>query len=131
MKDRIYEGFNKDNGFIKNNGFKLIELNEEEACVEYEIDNSGLNSINIVHGGILFGLADTTAGALACMSGKFPITTNASINYLNPAKKGKIIGIAKKLREGNLIGVYEVKIYDEDNTLLCISNIEMVYKNID
>ena len=131
MKERIYEGFDKDNGFIKNNNFKLIELNKEVAKVEYIVNESGLNSIGIVHGGVLFGLADTTAGALACMSGKFPVTTTSNINYVKSVSKGKVTAIAKAIREGNLLGVYEVKIYDEKDNLLCVATIEMLYKNID
>lgn len=128
MKEKILEGFNNDNGFIKNNGFKIIELDENIAKVEYEVKSDGLNSINIVHGGVLFGLCDTTAGCLACMSGYFPMTVNSSINYVNPASKGKLTAIAKVVKSGFIFGVYSVDVYDENNKIICTSNVTMYYK---
>ena len=131
MKDVIIDGFNNDKGFIKNNNFKLISVDEEKAVVEYDVMKEGLNKIKIVHGGLLFGLADTAAGTLACMSGKFPVTINASINYLNPAKCKKLTAISSVLKIGNNIGYYKVDVFDENNIIICTCNIDMFFKNLD
>lgn len=130
MIEKVKEGFNKDTGFIKNNDFKIVELTEKSSTVEYIVKNTGLNTIGIVHGGILFGLADTAAGVLACTNGKFPITVNSSINYLKQARKGKLLAKSKAIKEGKTFGVYIVNIYDEDNDLICNASITMYYKNI-
>lgn len=127
MKDRILEEFGKS-GFIKDNDFKIIVLTEEECTLEYKVKDSGLNPIGIVHGGLLFGLADTTAGTLACMTGKFPLTINSTIDYLNPAKCDKLISKASILKQGNSIGYYRVDIYDEKDTLICTCNVTMYMK---
>lgn len=128
MKEKVLEGFNNDNGFIKNNGFKILELNDEIAKLEYIVKDEGLNSIGIVHGGVLFGLCDTTAGCLACMSGYFPLTVNSNISYLNPISKGKLTAIAKKVKIGKTLGVYRVEAYDEKNKIICTSDVTMFFK---
>ena len=128
MNERIIDGFKKDTGFIKHNSFKLKSITEEECVVEYNVKKEGLNTIKIVHGGLLFGLADSAAGALACMSGKFPVTISSSIHYLNAAKGKKLIAVANILKKGNNIGYYKVDIFDENKMLLCTCNIDMYLK---
>ena len=127
MKEEIMERFNNDKGFINSNGFKLTELDEEHAKMEYIIKKDGLNPIEIVHGGLLFGLADTVAGALASMSGKFPLTTSSTINYLSQAKGNKLYAVAKKLKQGNNLGYYEVLIYNDNDEIICESTINMYF----
>ena len=128
MKERIIDGFKNDTGFIKHNSFKLKSITKNKCIVEYDIKKEGLNTIKIVHGGLLFGLADSAAGALACMSGKFPVTINSSIHYLNTAKGKKLIAVAGILKKGNNIGYYKVDIFDENKLLLCTCNIDMYLK---
>lgn len=131
MKEEIIERFSKDNGFIKNHNFKITELNDDECIMEYEVKESGLNPIKIVHGGLLFGLADSCAGTLACMSGKFPVTINSNIHYLNAANCKRLIAKASRLKEGNYIGYYKVDIFDENDELKCTCNVDMYMKKVD
>ena len=130
MKDKIIDGINNSKGFIKNNNFKIIELTKEHCIMEYKIKENGLNPYGIVHGGIIFGLADTCAGTLAFMSGNTPVTTNANINYLNKAQGSKLIAEATILKEGKKIGYYNVNIYDDNNVLIANSTVNMYFTNI-
>ena len=131
MKERIIKGFKNDNGYIKNNDFKLVFLDEKECIVEYDVKKEGLNTLKIVHGGLLFGLADSAAGALACMSGKFPVTINSNIHYINAAKCKKLIAKATILKLGNNIGFYKVNVLDENDNMICTCNIDMFLKVYD
>ena len=128
MEDKIIESFNSAKGYIKANGFKIVELDKEHCKMKYEVSEDGLNPYGIVHGGVLFGLADTCAGALAFMSGRIPLTTNSSINYLNQASCKTLIAEATILKEGKNIGYYNVNIYDENSKLLVQSNVNMFLK---
>ena len=131
MKDKIIDGLKNDTGFINNNDFKLISINENEAVMEYVVKDTGLNTLKIVHGGLLFGLCDSAAGTLACMSGRFPVTISANINYLNPARCKKLIAKSSILKMGNNIGQFKVDIFDENDNIICTSNINMFLKNYD
>ena len=131
MKEEIIKGFNKDDGYSKHNGFKITKLDKKDCVMEYIVRKDGLNPIKIVHGGLLFGLADTTAGTLACMSGKFPVTINSTINYLNQANCEKLIATASILKQGNSVGFYKVDVHNEKKELLCTCNINMYLKKIE
>ena len=117
-----------NSGFIKQNGFKVLELNEEKCVLEYTVKEDGLNPMNMVHGGLLFGLADTAAGILSSLNNKKQVTTSSNINYLNPLYKGKAYATATIIKRGNSIGYFYVEIKDESNTLIATANVNMYYK---
>ena len=125
MKDKIAKIM--DNGFYKNNGFDVVELTKEKCIMEYQIKESGLNPYNIVHGGIMFGLADTCAGVLSSVGGRIPVTTNANINYLKEANGSKLLAEATILKEGNKLGYYNVNIYNDQNELVAQANVNMYF----
>jgi len=127
MKEKIIEFTSKDDGFTKKNGFKITDLTNEHCIMEYKIKKDGLNPYGIVHGGVLFGLADTCAGTLAVMNGKIPLTTSANINYYNKANGSKVIAESTVLKEGNKIGYYNVNLYDEKNILLASATVNMYF----
>lgn len=129
MKERMIEFTKNDTGFINKNGFKIIDLTNEHCIMEYKIKKDGLNPYGIVHGGLLFGLADSCAGTLAFMNEKIPLTTSANINYLNKASGTKLIAEATILKEGNKIGYYNVNIYDDNNILVVNATVNMYLSN--
>jgi acyl-CoA thioesterase len=82
-----------------------------------------LNNLKIAHGGYIFGLADTAAGIAAMTNGGNVVTVNSNINYISPAKGNKIKAIASSIKNGKIISVYEVKIYDEKDKLISTATI--------
>lgn len=131
MIEKIKDVIENSNGFMKDNEFKIISLNEKECVMEYIVKDNALNPYGMVHGGILFGFADSAAASLACMSGKYPVTIDCGVHYMNAAKCKKLIAKASLLKLGNNIGFYKVDIFDENDTLICSSNIDMYLKKID
>ena len=129
MKDKIINSLKNEKGFMHNNGFKIIELTKEKCVLEYKIIESGLNPYGIVHGGLLFGLADSACGILSTMNEKKCVTTSANINYLNAAKGEKIIATATIIKDGKNIGYYKCDMEDENNKLLATATINLYYLN--
>lgn len=127
MEEEIRKTFENDNGFINKQKYVIEELNDDYVKMSYTIKKDGLNPYNIVHGGVLFGLADTTAGVLVAMHGKKCVTISSNINYLSAAKEGKIYAIAKTSKEGKKVGYYSVEIYDENDKLLSTANFNMYF----
>jgi len=126
MINDIINRVNNDNGFIGNNNFKIIKLTDNESIIECEIKETGLNSMGIAHGGLLFGLADTAAGTLAFTTGRKCVTSSANINYLKPAN-GKITATATILKEGKNMGYYYVEIKNDKNELVATSLVNMFF----
>lgn len=111
--------------FMQHNNLELTEIKPGWAKIKLTIDQKVLNPYGMVHGGILFSMADTVAGAACIASGKKCVTLNSSINYIKPGTGNIIIGIAKEVSAGNSICVYDVSLYNEDNTLISTSTFTM------
>lgn len=127
MKEK--EIYDKLNGFITNNNYKIIKTEEKYCEMEATITETSLNPYKMPHGGFIFGLADTAAGIAAFTTKKEAVTVNASIDYLHSAKGNKLKAIAKNIKDGKNITVYEVFIYDENETLVAKSSITYFYIN--
>ena len=130
MTEEINNVINNDKGFIKSNNFKINKLGKDDCTLEYEIKKDGLNPYGIVHGGVLFGLADTAAGLLAAMNEKTVVTMNSSFNFINPTKEGKLFAISRIIKDGKTVGFYEVKIVDENDKIIANALINMYNKKI-
>ncbi len=105
-------------GFIKYNKMHIVELDDCYAKMEALIDENSLNPNGTVHGGLLFGLADTVMGMAARTTGRNLVTINSQIDYLKMAKGKKIIATAEKLKVGKTTAVFRCNMYDEKDVLV-------------
>lgn len=110
---------NNLDGFAKNIGIKIVSLSKGYAKAIMDIDKSHLNPGNSVHGGCIFTLADTVGGVAAWSRGNYVVTTSSNITYLNPAiNSKKLTAIAKEIKFGKTILVYDVEIWDDEERLI-------------
>ena len=100
-------------------GMTILDISEGYAKGKLVVNPELYNPIGSIHGGCLFSLADSIGGAAAYSHGK-PITTvSGSINYLRAAIDTKeIIAIAKEVKYGKRIMVYDVELFDDQGELL-------------
>jgi len=127
LTELAIEQINNDKGFIKENNYKILKVEENYCELEGKVTETSLNPFGIAHGGYIFGLADTAAGIAAMTNGKKAVTINSTIDYFNMAKSNKIKAIAKCLKSGKNISNFEVFIYDDKETLIAKSNINYYY----
>lgn len=113
----------KDKGFINNNNFEVIKVKENYCELDGIITQSSLNHIGIVHGGYIFGLADTAAGIAAMTNGGNVVTIDSTISYIKPAKGSRITAKASAIKTGKTISVFEVQITNEKEDLVAKATI--------
>ena len=118
LKNQIEEQFLNKEGFIKDNKIKLEEVSINYAKISMEIETKHLNPSGIVHGGIIFSLADTVMGIAARTNMTNVVTVNAQIDFLRPGKTKKLTATANNLRVGHSFAVYQAEITDDDNKLI-------------
>jgi len=107
-------------GFIKDVGIKLIEVNKGHATGRINIEDKHANPMGPVHGGVLFALADTIGGTAALTFGSKVVTLSSSINYLNPAVNTEYIEAeANVIRDGKTTAVYDVMIRTKEGIDVC------------
>ena len=125
-KEDAHKTFEDIEGFIKENNYKLIDVDNNYALLEAKITPSSMNPFGMGHGGFIFGLADTACGVAAVAGGLKGITVDGSINYLHPAKGEYIRVEAKALKAGKNISTFEASVYDDQGTLIAISIITTI-----
>ena len=118
----LMDRLNSSSQFLQSNDMRVTEVRHGFAKVEMIIDEQILNIHGFVHGGALFSLADTVAGA-ASFTG--------TINYIKPGRGGKLIGIAQEISSGRTTGVYEVFIFNDENVLLSRATFTMFFLDSD
>ena len=89
----LMERLNSSSQFLQSNDMRVTEVRHGFAKVEMIIDEQILNIHGFVHGGALFSLADTVAGAASFATGRDSVTLTGTINYIKPGRGGKLIEI--------------------------------------
>ncbi len=102
-------------GYANLLGMKIVTVHEGIGRVTIAVDERLMHPQMIVHGGVLFTLADT-AMSMALLS-VFPLgsrvsTIEAKINYLLPVREGELQAEATITHQGRSIAVTEATVYN-------------------
>ena len=125
------ETFKNIKGFIGNNNYNIIKVEENYCELEAIITETSYNNMGMAHGGFIFGLADTAAG-VAALSSVFGsdtniVTVDANINYFKPGKGERLVAKAKSIKPGKTINVIEVEIFNDNDDLVAKSTMTFYY----
>lgn len=98
----------------------VIESGEPgRGVVTMTIRDEMLNGFDVVHGGILFAVADT-AFAIACNeSDDVTLAAGADISFLRPARLGQVLtATAVRRSKSGRSGIYDVQVSDETGAVV-------------
>jgi acyl-CoA thioesterase len=108
---RNLEGF----GIAHTLGMQIIAAGEGLGRVSISVDARLMHPQQIVHGGVIFTIADT-AMSMALMSvlprGTRFGTVEAKINYLLPVREGELLAEGSLIHKGRSTAVCEATIYN-------------------
>ena len=92
-------------------GIEILEVNKGTCKVGMTIRKEMLNSMNYVHGGITYSLADTAFGFAANTFGKFAVSIETSINHIEALEEGDYITAESIIEKtGNKLGFHIVEV---------------------
>jgi len=108
-------------------GWHLLDARPEEGWIRIGFDGKRdfCNPAGFVQGGILSAMLDDTMGpaVFVMTDGKlFTATITMTVNFLAPAKPGKIVGEANVTQLGKTIAFVEGKLMSEDGTVLATAS---------
>ena len=104
----------RNNCFGNYLGVKIVDLQLGFAKCELPIKADFMDPNKTVHGGVIFTLADITAGTAASSHGLRCTTVDSSISYLVAAMSSKVLYCeAREIKRGKTISVYETRITDD------------------
>ncbi len=120
MKDSRYlpdsialEIINRDN-FIRWMNIRLIEAAEGYSKIQLEVRDEMLNGAGVVHGGILFSLADSAFGIASNSKNEFSLAWDAAITFVKSALLWDILTAeARELHDGKSMGLYIVTVTNQ------------------
>ena len=108
--------------FYQLTGMEMIKISAEEFIGELEIADKHRNAAGSVHGGMLYTMIDTFAGAHAAfIMQKGVVTVNSHIEFLRPAVNGRIICKSEIIKAGRSFVRARGDVYDAEGNLLCTS----------
>ncbi len=89
---------------------KIIKAYDGKSELSLRVTENMLNAHNMVHGGVIFTLADSASGAACVSYGKKIVTLSSSINFLKSVDSGTMIATGEVVHNGNSTMVVDVTV---------------------
>jgi 1,4-dihydroxy-2-naphthoyl-CoA hydrolase len=125
-------------GRIKNTlveylGIEFVEIGEDFLKARMPVDHRTKQTTGLLHGGASVVLAETLGSVAAsyCIDRekKRIVGLEINANHIRPISEGWVTGVTKPIHVGNATQVWEIKIYSEQDKLVCVSRLTVA--NID
>jgi 1,4-dihydroxy-2-naphthoyl-CoA hydrolase len=108
-------------------GIEWVELGPDFIKAKMPVDNRTKQPYGLLHGGASCVLAETVgsiASALVVDHEKFMcVGLEINANHVRSAREGFVIGVASPLHLGSNTHVWDIKIHDEVQRLICVSRL--------
>ena len=119
MKD-IRNFFDTRDRFAKYVGIEIVEVGKGRAKVKLDLRKEHLNGVNIVHGAVLFALADYAFAIASNSHGQVALAINATISFLKAVSSGTIYAEAVELSKNPKLATYKIDVFHNSGALLAI-----------
>ncbi|MCB0346696.1 MAG: hotdog fold thioesterase [Bdellovibrionales bacterium] len=106
-------------------GIKFIYMSKDKTVATMPVDKRTHQPFGLLHGGASVALAETLASTGAWLNvdeSKYAVVgLEINANHIRAVRKGMVTGTGIPLHKGRSTQVWEIKITDEENKLVCIS----------
>ena len=117
------------NTMLSTLGIEITDVGDDYICGKMPVDHRTKQPLGLLHGGASVALAET----LGSIGGGFKVfNTNEAVvgiainsNHLKSIRDGWVFGKATPIIISKNIQVWEIKIANEDNELICISRLTL------
>ena len=104
-------------------GIELVELTKERVVATMPVDERTRQPFGILHGGASVALAETVASLAATMNvdleRSYVVGVEINANHIRAKKDGVVTGTATPIHVGRSTQVWEVRIVDEEQRVMC------------
>ena len=108
-------------------GIEMIEVGDDFIRARMPVDHRTHQPMGLLHGGASVALAETlgSTGAMFCVDlAKFNVVgLEINANHIRGVRDGWVIGTARPLHRGRTTQLWEIRITDEADKLVCISRL--------
>lgn len=111
----------ENDAFSKWLGIHILEVSKGYVKLEMTVREEMTNGFEIVHGGVLFSIADSALAFAAGTHGQISPALNNTISFLKPVSAGdKLTATAEQLHLGRQTGVYNITIRNRDQKTVAV-----------
>ncbi len=123
-----------ENSLSHHLGIEFIEVGADFITAKMPVDKRTHQPFGILHGGASVALAETLGSVASLLSLKDAVNKQAvgldiNANHIRPVKEGFVFGKVKALHVGERTHIWEIKITDIDDRLVCISRLTVAIIN--
>ncbi len=108
-------------------GIQFTEIGEDYIKATMPVDHRTMQPMGLLHGGASVALAESlgSVASVLCVDPEKQTVVGLEINanHIKTAKEGIVTGITKPIHLGRSTQVWEIRIYNEAEQLVCISRI--------
>jgi uncharacterized protein (TIGR00369 family) len=106
-------------------GMCLVHAEKGRVEISMPVDARTHQPLGLLHGGASVALAETVASIggwlLVAEDGKAVVGQEINANHLRSVRSGLVRAVGEPLYSGRTSQVWEIKIYDDEQRLVCIS----------
>ena len=117
------------NTMVAHIGIEFLEVGDDYIKARMPVDHRTVQPAGLLHGGASVTLAETLGSVAAnlCvdMSQKMCVGLDINANHIRAVTSGFVYGIVRPIHIGGLTQVWEIRITNEQDKLVCISRITM------
>ena len=117
------------NTFAEFIGIEFTEVGDDYVKATLPVDSRTKQPLGLLNGGVSAALAETVASSAAnyCVDQSvcYCVGLDINANHLRPAVSGLVTATAKPIHLGNKTQVWEIKIENDADKLVCISRMTM------
>lgn len=104
--------------FARHLNLQVLEAAPGHARVRIDIEKQHYNGVGIIHGGVIFTVADY-AFAIACnRHDQIAVAVNASISYITATKRKTLIAEAREITRGTKMASYDIRVSDDEGIIV-------------
>ena len=108
-------------------GMQFVELGNDFLKMSMPVDERTKQPYGLLHGGASCALAETVGSIASALvidtSKQICVGLEINANHLRSAKDGMVIATATRLHIGSSTHVWDIKIHDEQEKLICVSRL--------
>jgi 1,4-dihydroxy-2-naphthoyl-CoA hydrolase len=115
-------------------GMTITEIGPDYLKATMPVDYRTVQPMGLLHGGASLALAESLGSIAATMTldpeKQFCVGLEINGNHIRAVKNGFVIGITMPVHIGKKTQVWEIKIFNREEELVCISRITLAVLNI-
>ncbi len=115
------------NTMVNHLGIEFTRIGEDFIEAKMPVDHRTQQPLGLLHGGASVSLAETLGSVAATycidMSKQYCVGLDINANHIKSVKSGFVYGITKPIHIGKKTHVWEIRITNELQELVCISRI--------